>query len=721
MSSLEPGRETIASSHYEAIVQSSEDAILSKDRHAIITSWNPAAERLYGYTADEAVGSPVSMLIPPDLSGEEQRILQAVLRGEKVDHSETERVTKDGRIVTVSLTASPVRGEDGEIAGASVIARDVSDRRRAEERGERLQRITFELARELHPERTLEVLLKNALPALGADAGAVGLVDADGTHVEIAGSAGYTEERIGVWRRLPVDAALPLPDVVRTAEPLWIADGDELIRRYPALAEVRTQFESLAVVPLLVSDRAFGGVVLSFREHHEFPPEERAFVLAAAQQAAHALDRSRLFESEQRRRHQLAFVAQASEILAESLDVDATLQRLAAVAVPAIGDWCSIDLVGEDGEIRNVAVAHVDPERLALADEFRRRYPPSADDETGSANVIRTGEPELYSEIPDELLENAAVDEEHLRMIRDLGMVSAMIVPLAARGQNLGAMTLVSAESGDHYSEDDLQMAQELARHAALAVDNATLYRREHEAAVTLQRALLPRRIPTPRGAQVAARYLPAGAGLEVGGDWFDLVESEDGQLDLVVGDVAGRGIQAAAVMGRLRTALRAYILDGHGPAAAVGRLDRLMGDFDELTMATLVHVKLDLATGHLEYLRAGHPPPLVRSPDGGVIELEGGSPPLGLKRGIAFEAHSVDLEPGSVLLLYTDGLIERRSEGIGPGLAQLREALASAPTDAETCATTVLDHLGGHELDDDVALVAVRFSGAEATEAPPG
>jgi serine phosphatase RsbU (regulator of sigma subunit) len=288
-----------------------------------------------------------------------------------------------------------------------------------------------------------------------------------------------------------------------------------------------------------------------------------------------------------------------------------------------------------------------------------------------------------------------------------------MIVPLGARGRTLGAMTLVSAESGRHYTREDLDLAAELAGHAGLAVDNAALYRREHEAAVTLQRALLPPRLPSPRGVDIAASYLPAGHGVEVGGDWYDLIETGDGKLTVMVGDVAGRGLAAATIMGRLRTALRAYVLEGYGPAAAVERLDALMADFDERTMATLVHLSLDPVAGTFEYVRAGHPPPLVRDPAHEVHQLGGrGSPPLGVVSDPVFSANPVEVEPGSVLLLYTDGLIERRREGIAPGLDRLRRALADAPESAEGCAHAVIDELAAPTPPDDVALVALRFVG---------
>ena len=699
--------------HYEAIVASSNDAILTKDRNATITSWNPAAERLYGHRSAEAVGQPISILVPDDRRGEEIEILERILAGDKVDHYETERVTKDGHRVFVSLTVSPLRTETGEIVGASVIARDVTARRRAEERAARLQDVTTKLAREIHPERAVSVLLENALPALGAAAGAVAVLDRDTQELEIIGSAGYSQEGVDRFARMQLDADLPITEVARTGEALWLVDSDEIFSRYPALPGERSDFASLAIVPFTVGEEPFGAVSLSFSEPRVFPQDERAFMVAITTQAAHALERGRLFEAERTRLQQLAFIAEASELLVESLDVEPTLKRLASLAVPRIGDWCSIELLDEDRRLRNVAVAHTDPGRVALAEELQRRYPPDPDAGTGAPRVVRTGESELYPTIPDELIVEGAVDPEHLSMIRELGMVSAMVVPLRARDRNLGALTLVAAESGRRYTEHDLRLVEELARHAALAVDNAMLYRREHEAALTLQRALLPQRVPAPRTMEIAVRYLPAAPGVEVGGDWYDVLETGRGRVGLVIGDVAGRGLKAATIMGDLRTALRAYLIDGHDPAGAVERLNSMMQEFAEPVMATVACLAVDPIAGRGEYVRAGHPPPLLRDPRGAVIDLdEAGSPPVGVPTSVPFSPTPFDLEPGSMLLLYTDGLVERRDAGIGAGIERLRAALAAAPDDAERCAEAIIHELDGDDLVDDAALVALRFVG---------
>src|SRR5436190_11405863 len=472
--------------HLAAIVASSEDAILSKDRKAVITSWNPAAERLYGYTPEEAVGQPIAILVPRERANEEKRILARIVAGERVDHYETERVRKDGQRIFVSLTVSPIHGSEGEIVGASVIARDITERRRAEKRADRLTRVTMQLAREIDPERTTEVLLEEVLPALGAQAGAVGLVTDDGEHVELVGSVGYPSE-IERWQRLPLSADLPLSDVVRTGEPLWLGSLEDLYERYPTLVDTRPRYAALALIPLSVGGRTSGGVVMSFNGPREFPATERAFILAAVQQAAHALDRAKLYEAERRGRERLAFVAQASETLSKSLDVDETLESLAFLAVPHLADWCSIDLVEEDGALRNVAVAHVNPQKVELARELQHRHAADPDAPIGAPKVVRTGEPELIAEITDEVLDAGVPDDELRRILRELGLISSMVVPLAARGRILGAMTLIAAEWGQRFTEDDLRLAQELASHAALAVDNAVLYQREHDAALALQ------------------------------------------------------------------------------------------------------------------------------------------------------------------------------------------------------------------------------------------
>ena len=697
-----------ASEHFAAIVESSDDAIISKDREGKITSWNPAAERMYGYSVDEAIGSHISMLIPSRRAGEERRILDRILRGEHVDHYETDRVTKDDREIQVSLSVSPIRGEDGEILAASVIARDITRQRRTLALARRLQEATAALARESTRNKVVEVLLDQMVGALGAEAGAVGLVEGD--EIRVVGAIGYSSRGLAGWERFSLAADVPMAMTARTGDAIWLTSADELIERFPALAQSAIRFEALALLPLTVGSVRSGCVSLSFARSREFDPEERAFLLAASQQAAYALDRAQTYEAERIAGGRQRFLAEAGELLTRSLDPEMALDQLASLAVQHIADWCGVEMVDERGSLHSVVVAHADEARVELARRLRERYPVDPRSETGVPNVIRTGQTEVYPEVTDEILAEAAQDETHLRFLRELGLRSVMIVPLRARGRVLGAITFVASSPERRYNDADVELAEDLARRAALAVDNAMLFRREHEAALVLQRSLLPDSVPSLHdGIQFDVRYRPAGPGVAVGGDWYDIVLLDDGTVGLTIGDVAGRGLRAASVMGRIRPALRAYVLDGHGPAEALERLDRLMKENPVSQMATVLHLHYDPGARSARYVRAGHPPALLRRADGTIEELGGaGTPPLGILDDVTYEEHLVEIPPDSLLLLYTDGLIERRHTSLARELGQLKEILSGAPAGASECLEWIEQNLATDEVPDDIAMVAM-------------
>lgn len=236
------------------------------------------------------------------------------------------------------------------------------------------------------------------------------------------------------------------------------------------------------------------------------------------------------------------------------------------------------------------------------------------------------------------------------------------------------------------------------------------VYEREHRVAETLQRSLLPEMLPDIDGVALSARYLPAGTGTAIGGDWYDALELDDGRVALVVGDVVGHGLRAAATMGQLRNAFRAYALVEPSPAAAVARIDRLLAHGGGGAMATLLYLILDRDTGEIAFTSAGHPPPLLLTPDGPRFLEEGRSVPVGATDPAAFREHRETLPPGSTLLLYTDGLVERREVAFDRRLAQLAAAATAAQGDLERlCDSVVGELLGGMEPADDVALLAVR------------
>ncbi|TMJ07400.1 MAG: response regulator [Bacillati bacterium ANGP1] len=423
----------------------------------------------------------------------------------------------------------------------------------------------------------------------------------------------------------------------------------------------------------------------------------------------HTLERhaSDLERTIQERTRELQFLADASRILTASLDSEATLKSIARLAVPRLADMCMTFLAESDGQVRRVEVVHSDPAKEQRLRKLLERYPFNAVVSEPTATVLRTGQALLVPEISEEWARGLGPHTEELSVARTLGSVSLIIVPLVARGRTLGVIAFLTAESNRQYTRDDLALVEELARRAALAIDNARLYEQERRIAETLQRSLLPQRLPPIPGLASAARYLAASPEA-VGGDWYDLFVLPRGTVGLVMGDVAGRGVRVAALMAELRSALRAYAVEGYSPAEVVQRLAMLIEPGE---MATLVYLIFDPATQTVRFTNAGHPPPLAVAPDGRAAYLEGGAPPLGALRMPSYHEQSAQLWPGSTLLLYTDGLIEVRGASIDDGLARLHRAAAADPNeDLDELVDRVLGEVTrGRPGGDDIALLALR------------
>ena len=348
-------------------------------------------------------------------------------------------------------------------------------------------------------------------------------------------------------------------------------------------------------------------------------------------------ERTRHLESEraaraesERAQLRLALLAEATSMLAATLDVDESLTRLTQLVVPLMADWCLVELAtpgGEDGERRRVASAHVDPSKLDILHRAERLQPARRTDASPVSRVIASGEPLLLREIPDDLLKRLDPTDELSSAYRQLGLGSAIVVPLRARRQILGALSLVRSEGARPYDDDDLTTAADLARRAALTVDNARLYEREHAAAEALQRSLLPT-LPDVPGLDSAARYLPGSSAAQVGGDWYDLFALPDGTIGLAVGDVMGHDLTAAAAMGQLRSVLRSYAWQGSPPSVVLDHLDQLVQGLEMAQLATAIYARLvlptDGVTGSLRFANAGHLPPVLRGPDGRTRLLTG-------------------------------------------------------------------------------------------------
>ncbi|MDX6359100.1 MAG: hypothetical protein QOH37_2154, partial [Nocardioidaceae bacterium] len=431
-----------------------------------------------------------------------------------------------------------------------------------------------------------------------------------------------------------------------------------------------------------------------------------------ADTCAQAIDRVQALADAADQAAKLAFLADATEELASSLDYEATLTNVARLAVPHFADWCSIAL-GADGELRTLAVAHVDPEKVALAREFEERYPADPASPRGSYQVFRSGRAELTSEITDEMIEAAGLEPEQEALIRQLNLRSAMTVPLIANNKVLGVITWVAGDEGRRFDALDLAFGEDLARRAAVAIDNAQLHTELREMAIRLQRAVLPEELPAVPGWELAAHYSPAGH-LDAGGDFYDVIRLDRGRVAIFVGDVMGRGVHAAAAMAQMRATIRALVAVDPEPGEVLARLDMIFEHYDLNQLVTMVYAVLDPENDRVTIANAGHLPPIRVRADGTVEQLAVREDVL-LGAGRSARATvTVPFLDGDALLAFTDGLIERRNEDIDVGQQRLLAVAGrlGAGVTAEALETLVAE-VTDPVRDDDVAALVVRRSPA--------
>lgn len=404
-------------------------------------------------------------------------------------------------------------------------------------------------------------------------------------------------------------------------------------------------------------------------------------------------------QAARREAEQIAEMVSGMQLLVDAALAHSTTDGMLSELIPRVravlgADAASV-LLREEGEdvIKVRASTGGDPER-------RQRVP------FGQyfSGVVAAERRPILDEVP----RTAEVADPAMR---EAQVTSLMGVPLITDGEVAGVLS-VGAREPRRFTSEDLGMLRLAADRVALALEHARVYEREHRIAETLQRSLLPDHLPRLPGIDVSARYVPAAAEAEVGGDWFDVIPMAGGRVGLVMGDVAGKGLSAASMVGSLRSALRAYALEGHDPATALEQLNRLVWtELEDSQMATLIYVVFDPLEGHLSWVNAGHLPPLKFDGTGPAGFLQGArAVPLGVMPFPTFEEGSAELEQGSTVLLYTDGLIERPGAVIDTGLDALVQAVSRGPENTEALCDHLLDELspeGGAS--DDVALLAFR------------
>jgi PAS domain S-box-containing protein len=543
--------------HLAEVVRGTQDAVLSKDLDGIITTWNPAAARLYGYTAEEAIGRHVSFIVPPDHKDEEKVILDRVNRGERLDTYETERIRSDGARISVSLTVSPIRSPMRGLIGASVVARDIT--------------------------------------------------------------------------------------------------------------------------------------------------------------------------SEVRRRRAQEFLVAASRLLDTSLDPEETARTIVSTAVPELAEICLIDFRRHDGWYGDSVVAGANPEMAARLERIRRETPLDPAGEHPVAQVLRLNQPMIWRDLKaPEVVDKVSQNSEHLRLMQEAGYNSAAVVPLVARGRTLGALSFLHAHGDVRYDAGDLDFLSELAERAALALDNARLYRERDRVAKNLQRGLRPPRPAEVPGLGISVVFEAAGEGIDVGGDLYDVLPCEDGCW-LLVGDVAGKGSTAAGVSVAVRHSVRGLTREIKDPVEVLRRVNELLltgESLNDFATAMLARLQREGSGGwRIRLASAGHPPAVLATESG--PELLGGGSVLGAWREANVESHERRLGASDTIALCTDGWLEAGpvSSHEGPeAFAEMTQSLAGLELD-ELTERLRADAVGRSSgtLRDDLVVLAIRpraeSAGAEAPQ----
>lgn len=578
-----------------------------------------------------------------------------------------------------------------------------------------LQKVTGELTGARTVAEIARIIVDNACQFLGAQSVRVYLLGEDGILRSVAAD-GTVTDRFARYDEFHIDADLPGAHVARTGEQLVLHNLEQLIDEFPALSDIYPAETRLHVVPLRVSEHTLGVLSMSFAGSSVVDEQtQSAFVGAMADALAQALERALALEREQTARRRLAFLADASVALSSSLDFEATLDAVTNLLVPTLADWCILQIL-RDGSLETVALRHRDSGTEEWARSMQGRFPVRMDLDIGAVAVARTGRAEFYPELSEGVVGEFAVDDEHLAVIRALGMCSAMVVPLTGRSGTFGAVTLLYAESKRRYAEDDVRFVEDVTRRAALALETAETFREQSgrladviRVADAAQRAILAPVPPRIGPIALAGRYVSASAEALVGGDIYEVIQRPDA-VRLLVGDVRGKGLAAVRtatiVLGEFRAA--AADLDDLGEVATQidRRLRPYLGDEDFAT-AVVAEVAND---GRFTVASCGHPPPLLATADGLSEVVVEHSLPLGL--GAAPEVATGQLNKGDRILLYTDGVIEARdAERRFVELDQIAQPIVGG--DLYVVLDEVLQRLHrsvGRDLGDDLALLIAEY-----------
>jgi PAS domain S-box-containing protein len=675
----------------ELILERAPSAVISLDERGVITYWNRSAEKAFRIPREEAIGRELAELIIPERYRAAHRAgLKRFLTngtGPLLDRPvELAALRADGSEFPVRLTVSAIRR--GSIWTFTAFVQDLSERQAAERERERLMEQLMQAAR--LAERRFDAVVGDLSDPVTIRDRSNRLVYANRAALIHLGFDSSEELRNTPPEQIMADYLVSN----ETGDPISM---DEI-------PSVRLLAGEPTAKPLLI------------RTVHRQTGLQRWNLLKAAPLVDESGDVEATImviddvTEQKRAEQQSAFLAHTSEVLASSLDYQQTLSNVAQLAVPDIADWCAVDLVEEDGYRESVALAHVDPSRLALAEQLRQFEPARLDPSRGMGLVVSTGEPLVYRNVPDEMLVQAAVDDRHLELLRAVGLRSALIVPMRIGDRTLGALTLVTAESGRVLEQADLELAEQVAARAAVAIENSRLYSVRSEIAHTLQQSLLPEQLPEIPGYELEGLYVPAYAGTEVGGDFYDAWEVPDGWM-ITIGDVAGKGAEAAALTSLVRYTMRATSEFISSPAEILMHVDRTLKRHrtPSICTALVVHLEADCATIAV----GGHPLPFAISSKG-VVRVGEHGPLLGGFAGVRWHDSVFELDPGTTIVAYTDGVTDALgTDGTRYGMQRLTETLGRGRgRSASGILKLLTDALGSFQVGphaDDTAVLALR------------
>ncbi|MFI5895565.1 SpoIIE family protein phosphatase [Actinoplanes sp. NPDC051513] len=613
-------------------------------------------------------------------------------------------VCADGRTLPTLVNSLLARGPEREPRAIRTTVFDATERRgyekellfarkRAEDSERRiqvLQRVVADLAAAPTEAEVAEAVVRAPEPAFGAASSSIYLVDAERDTIVAVAS---TDPTTGNWDDMPRSSPRAVARVAERGDLHVVGSLTEAKEHFPDLVDNmrRSGRNTVVLLPLTTGPaddqpgaETLGVLAFSFTGEHRLTDHELRVVRLLGQHAGQALDRARLYDDLRRREERTTFLSETTRSLDEVHRLLPRARRLVDRMVPEIADWASVRLsVGPTGVLEEAGGAAPGADWLAHA----------------IARVTASSEPIF----PDQ--EAAA---------------GCVVLPLTARGRVLGTLSLqmVLDRRG---GEGERAFLTELADRAGLALENARLYEQERQIARTLQRSLLAGNLPGGDARFAVETYYHAAAqDLEVGGDWFDAFLITKDKLAMAVGDVVGRGIDAATTMGQLRSAIRALAGDGVGPARLLEGLDRFVDRVESARMATVAYAEVDLVTGELTYACAGHLPPLLQEPVGSPeFLLDARSAALGSRAGDRRRTeHSRTLAAGSRLLLYTDGLIERRTRPIDKGFEVLaREFARRRDAPLQGLSSALADTLVGRDHADDVCLLCLTLGTEERIE----